>query len=78
MQIVQAATNAEIYIFSAQMPEEQGREKAKKALLETCSAWTVTRWSLRDGHVSLAGFWHGASLNLEAKFRSNKKQIRTY
>lgn len=38
MQIVQAATNAEIYIFSAQMPEEQGREKAKKALLETCSA----------------------------------------
>lgn len=31
-QIVLAATNAEISIFSAQMPEEQGSKKAKDAL----------------------------------------------
>lgn len=32
IQIVLAATNAEISIFSAQMPEEQGSKKAKEAL----------------------------------------------
>lgn len=48
MRIVQAATNAEIYVFSAQMPEEKAEKRQIKPFrkLAQSEQWQADLWEM--------------------------------